>query len=82
MPFATVTPSPRVCHQNIARCFAASAGEPAVLVNKKETGTSVRDVFDHRADCPGAGSNSGSRGVMHSTIVHHPCRKYVIILAM
>jgi hypothetical protein len=62
--------------------FSASTGEPAVLVYEKEAGTCVRDVFDHQVDCPGAGSNSGSRGVMHSTIVHHPYRKYVIILAM
>ena len=48
---------------------AAGAGKPAVLVDDEETGTSVRAVSDHRADCPGADSNGGSRGVMRSTVV-------------
>ena len=74
VPFAIAT-------KRLPDVAATSAGKPAVLVNNEETGTSMSDVFDHRADCPGAGSNSGSRGVMHSTIVHHPCRKYVAILA-
>ena len=46
-PFALTT-------ENLPDVTAASAGKPAVLINKKETGTSVSDVCDHRADCPGA----------------------------
>ena len=57
--------------------FTAGAGKPAVLVNNEETGTNVGAVCDHRADCPGADSKGGSRGVMRSTVAHHPCQKYV-----
>ena len=81
MPFAMATRFLRETTKRLPDIAAASADKPTTLVNDKEIGTSVRDVCDHRADCPGAGSNSGRRGVMHSTAVHHPCRNYVNILA-
>ena len=53
-----------------------------MFVNNEETGTSVKAINDHRADCPGADSNGGTIGVAHSTVVLHPCRKYATSLAI
>ena len=73
--------SAAVAAKTLPNVFSADAGKPAMLVNNEETGPGVRAVCNPRADCPGANSKGGSRGVMCSTVAHHPCRKYVIIVS-
>ena len=73
--------SAAVAAKTLPNVFSAGAGKPAVLVDNEETGTGVRAGCNPRADCPGADSKGGSRGVMCSTVAHHPCRKYVAIVS-
>ena len=68
-------------HRPSTSTIGVSAGTVSpVVVNGPHTGAGLF-LIDKHGWLAGAGSNSVSRGVMHSTVVHHPCRKYVFILA-